>query len=211
MRAGLPQLHRLLVQLAGAASGAGHEPVPHGLDALLAVGVQEDDDGVPLRVVERVHGFGRHVQQGVSVLRGEEFTESGSVFQCFSFAFSLTARRTCSMICLMVLSRTTPEDFSVPASLGSVSGRGDKYFMTNAKERFFFFTILSGFQKSGACVPLCFIVKFLYLSLFFHLFIFIFSIITTVYHDYYRLSLVLYIIVKGGHFKQKYYSIIRGK
>ena len=35
----------------------------------------------------------------------------------------MTWRFTCSIICLMVLSLTTPEDFSEPASLGSVSER----------------------------------------------------------------------------------------
>lgn len=69
MGAGLPQLDGLLVQLARAAAGSRHEAVPHGLDALLSVWVQEDDDGIPLGVVQGVHGFGSHIQQSVEILR----------------------------------------------------------------------------------------------------------------------------------------------
>lgn len=70
--AGLPQLDRLLVEFAGAAVGVGSYPQPHGFDAVLVVGIEEDHDGVPLRVVEGVHRFGRHVQEGVLVLRTGE-------------------------------------------------------------------------------------------------------------------------------------------
>lgn len=69
MRAGLPQFDGLLVQFASAAAGSGSQAVPHGLDALLAVWVHENDNGVPLGVVQGVHGFGGHVQQGMAVLR----------------------------------------------------------------------------------------------------------------------------------------------
>ena len=70
--AGLPQLDGLLVQLARAAVGAGHQAVAHGLDALLAVRVEEHHDGVPLGVVQGVHRLGRDVQQGVQVLKHQE-------------------------------------------------------------------------------------------------------------------------------------------
>lgn len=66
--AGLLQPDGLLVEFTRAAGGPGHEAVPHGLHALFAVWVQEDDDGVPLRVVQRVHGFRSDVQQSVAVL-----------------------------------------------------------------------------------------------------------------------------------------------
>lgn len=69
MRAGLPQLDRLLVQFARTAAGPRHEAVPHGLHTLLAVRVQEDDDGIPLGVVQSVHSFGSHIKQGVTILR----------------------------------------------------------------------------------------------------------------------------------------------
>lgn len=84
VRAGLPQLDRLLVQLARAAVGARQQAVPHGLHALLAVGVEEDDDGVPLRVVEGVHRLGRHVQQSVAILR------DGNNESVMDLIFSLT-------------------------------------------------------------------------------------------------------------------------
>lgn len=51
MRAGLPQFDRLLVEFAGAAVGVGDDPLSHGLDPVLAVWVEEDDDRVPLGVV----------------------------------------------------------------------------------------------------------------------------------------------------------------
>lgn len=68
VRAGLSQLDRLLVQFARAAAGAWNEAVPHGLHTLLAVWVQEDDDGIPLGVVQSVHSFWGHIQQSVTVL-----------------------------------------------------------------------------------------------------------------------------------------------
>lgn len=62
MRAGLPQLDGLLVQFACAAAGSRCQAAPHGLDALLTVWVQEDDDGIPLGVVQSVHSFGSNIQ-----------------------------------------------------------------------------------------------------------------------------------------------------
>ena len=59
--AGFPQFECLQVQLAGAAAGVGHHPLPHQLDALLAVGVEEDDDGVPLGVVQGVYRLRGHI------------------------------------------------------------------------------------------------------------------------------------------------------
>lgn len=44
-------------------------------------------------------------------------TLSGMIVQLCLFTYTIT----CSMICRIVLRRTTPEDFSEPASLGSVS------------------------------------------------------------------------------------------
>lgn len=128
MWAGLPQFDRLLVQFARAATGPGYEAVPHGLDTLLAVWVQEDDDGIPLRVVQSVHGFGSHIQQSVTVLKkqgGVEYLMTAVLCKAAHFS---TVFHTCSMICLMVFSLTTPEDFSLPASLGSVSARGKTWF-----------------------------------------------------------------------------------
>lgn len=68
MGTGLPHFDRLLVEFAGAATGAGHKAVPHGLDAPLAVRVEEHHNGVPLGVVQGVHCLGSHVQQGMAVL-----------------------------------------------------------------------------------------------------------------------------------------------
>lgn len=68
MRAGLFQLDGLLIELAGTAVGVGYEPLPHGLNAMLAVRVEEDDNGVPLVVVQGIHSFGCDIQQGMSVL-----------------------------------------------------------------------------------------------------------------------------------------------
>lgn len=70
MRAGLPQFDGLFVEFAGAAVGVGDDPLSHGLDAVLAVWVEEDDNGVPLGVVQGVHCLGGHVQQGMLVLCG---------------------------------------------------------------------------------------------------------------------------------------------
>lgn len=72
MGAGLPQFDRLLVEFVGAAVGAGSDSLPHDLDAVLAVGVKVDDNGVPVGVVQGVHGLGGDVQQGVLFLRVHE-------------------------------------------------------------------------------------------------------------------------------------------
>lgn len=69
MGAALPQLERLLVELVGAAVGGGSDALPQHLDAVLAVRVEVDDDGVPVGVVQGVHGLGGDVQQGVLLLR----------------------------------------------------------------------------------------------------------------------------------------------
>lgn len=84
MRAGLPQLHSLLIQFAGAAAGSRHEAVSHGLDALLGVWVQKEDDGIPLGVVQSVHSFGSHIQQCVVVLKKQREQVK---FRCCNSAF----------------------------------------------------------------------------------------------------------------------------
>lgn len=70
VRAGLPQLDRLLVEFVGAAVGVGGDPMPQHFDAVLAVGVEVDHDGVPVGVVQGVHRLGGDVQQGVLLLGG---------------------------------------------------------------------------------------------------------------------------------------------
>lgn len=70
MRAALPQFDRLFVEFAGAAVGVRGDPLSHGLDAVLAVWIEEDDNGVPLGVVQGVHCLGCYIQQGVLVLCG---------------------------------------------------------------------------------------------------------------------------------------------
>lgn len=66
--AGLPQFERLLVEFVGAAVGVGSDSLSQDLEAVLAVGVKVDDDGVPVGVVQGVHGLGGDVQQGVLFL-----------------------------------------------------------------------------------------------------------------------------------------------
>lgn len=78
MRAGLSQFDGLLVEFAGTAVGAGDDPLSHGLYAVLAVWVKEDDNGVPLGVVQRVHSLGRYIQQGVLVLCGARSRDTRS-------------------------------------------------------------------------------------------------------------------------------------
>lgn len=68
VRAGLPQFDGLLVEFAGTAVGTGDDPLSHGFDAVLAVRVEEDDDRVPLGVVQGVHSFRCDIQQSVFVL-----------------------------------------------------------------------------------------------------------------------------------------------
>lgn len=69
MAAVLPHLQSLGVQAPGALVGLGAELLPHCLDVLAVVGVQEDHHGVVLDVVQPLHCSGRDVQQGVFVLR----------------------------------------------------------------------------------------------------------------------------------------------
>lgn len=59
--AGLPQLHWLLIEFAGASTWTRHKAVPHGFDSLFAVWVQEKDDRIPLCVVKSVHSFRSHI------------------------------------------------------------------------------------------------------------------------------------------------------
>lgn len=68
MRAGLPQFDGLFIKFVGAAVGVGGDPLSQGLNAVLAVGTEEDDNGVPLSVVQSVHCLGCHIQQGVLIL-----------------------------------------------------------------------------------------------------------------------------------------------
>lgn len=65
----LPHLQRLSVQPPGALVGVGAVALPHGLDVLAAVGVQEEHHGVVLDVVQALHCSGRDVQQGVLLLQ----------------------------------------------------------------------------------------------------------------------------------------------
>lgn len=59
----------------GAAVGVGSDSLSHDLDAVLAVGVKVDHNGVPVGVVEGVHGLGGDVQQGVLFLGVDEQEE----------------------------------------------------------------------------------------------------------------------------------------
>lgn len=68
MSAGLPQFDCLFVEFAGTAVRVGGNPLSHGLNAMLAVWVEEDNNGVPLGVVQGVHCLGCHIQQGMLVL-----------------------------------------------------------------------------------------------------------------------------------------------
>ena len=71
MGAGLPQFDGLFIKFSGAAVGAGDYSLSHGPDTLLAVWIKEDDDGVPLGVVQSVHCLGCHIQQSMLVLCGD--------------------------------------------------------------------------------------------------------------------------------------------
>lgn len=72
MGAGLLQFDGLLIELVGTAVGVRSDSLPHDLDAVLAVGVKVDNDGVPVGVVQGVHRLGGDVQQGVLVLGVKE-------------------------------------------------------------------------------------------------------------------------------------------
>lgn len=67
-----PQFESALVQLPGALPGFGTQPGPHVLHSLLAVWIEEHDDGVPLSVVQPVHRVGGDVQHCVFVLAQTE-------------------------------------------------------------------------------------------------------------------------------------------
>lgn len=69
----LPQLQGLRVEASGALVGVGAVPLPHGLDVLAAVRVQEQHHRVVLDVVQPFHGSGSDVQERVLVL-GERVT-----------------------------------------------------------------------------------------------------------------------------------------
>lgn len=117
--AGLPEPHWLFIEFARASTWPGQKAVPHGFDSLLAVWIQKEDDRIPLCVVQSVHGFRSHVEESMTVLRKKEATLISEIFLKKTCQFSV--KHTCSMICLMVFSLTTPDDFSLPASFGSVS------------------------------------------------------------------------------------------
>lgn len=62
MQAGFPELHSLVVEFAGTAVGIGDNSLSHGLHPVFAVRVEQDDNRVPLGVVQGVHSFRRDVQ-----------------------------------------------------------------------------------------------------------------------------------------------------
>ena len=62
-------LESLGVQASGALVGVGTVSLPHRLDVLAAVRVQEEHHGVVLDVVQPLHCSGSDVQQGVLVLQ----------------------------------------------------------------------------------------------------------------------------------------------
>lgn len=64
----LPQFEGTFIQLPGTLPGLWTQSGPHGLHALLCVGVQKNDDGVPLCVVQSVHRVGRDVQHCMLIL-----------------------------------------------------------------------------------------------------------------------------------------------
>ncbi len=68
VRVGFPQFNGLFVKLAWTAAGAGNQAVSHGLHPLLAVRVEENDNGIPLGVVQGVYSLWGDVQQSMSVL-----------------------------------------------------------------------------------------------------------------------------------------------
>lgn len=72
MTAVLPQFEGLRVEASGALVGAGAVPLPHGLDVLATVRVQEQDHWMVLDVVQPLHCSGSDVQKRVLVLRNAE-------------------------------------------------------------------------------------------------------------------------------------------
>lgn len=71
MAAVLPHLEGLCVEASGALVGVGAHPLPHGLDVLPAVWVQEQHHGVVLDVIQTLHCSRSNVQQRVLVLETE--------------------------------------------------------------------------------------------------------------------------------------------
>lgn len=63
-------LDGLRVKAPGALVGVGVVPLPHGLDILATMGVQEQHHWVVLDVVQPLHCSWSDVQQGVLVLKG---------------------------------------------------------------------------------------------------------------------------------------------
>ncbi len=131
----LSQFESTLIQLPCTLPGLNTEPGPHVLDTLLAIGIQEHHDGVPLSVIQTIHRVGCNVQHSMLVLAAQ--TESWNASRDFAGSVRLRSRAeqmewqltklsesilTRSMICLMVWRRIIPElRWSVPASLGSLS------------------------------------------------------------------------------------------
>lgn len=70
----LSQFESTLIQLPGALPGLRTEPGPHVLDTLLAVGIQEHHNGVPLSIIQTIHRIGGDVQHCMLVLAAQ--TES---------------------------------------------------------------------------------------------------------------------------------------
>lgn len=64
-----PQLEGLRVEAPGALVGVCVVHLPQGLHVLATVGVQEENHGMVLDVVEPLHCSGSDVQQGVLSLR----------------------------------------------------------------------------------------------------------------------------------------------
>lgn len=71
MTAVFPQFEGLRVEASGALVGVWAVPLPHGLDVLATVRVQEQDHWVVLDVVQPFHCSGGDVQKRVLVLREE--------------------------------------------------------------------------------------------------------------------------------------------
>lgn len=63
--AGLAQFNCLFIKLAWTAARAGSQAVSHGLHPLLTVWVEENDDGIPLGVVEGVYSLWGDIEQSV--------------------------------------------------------------------------------------------------------------------------------------------------
>lgn len=114
MTAVLPQFEGLRVEASGALVGAGVVPLPHDLDVLATVGVQEQDHWVVLDVVQPLHCSGSDVQKRVLVLRHRKTgCEGRDVLKCSCFCVTVD-RLTFSAILLTVSSLMTVELLSPP-------------------------------------------------------------------------------------------------